>query len=141
MKLVELTEGIVSRTSQTETRVGNAIDIIAKALADNYDFDPKTKIMIPRPVSIVSDLNEVFDHIIDKMHDGEQWFDQSEKFGIKPKYKDAFMRALVFLSREYIAQLGDSSSAKWDIAISALNEWYTDVLNQIEKKYETYRSS
>ncbi len=171
MRFIEfLVEGIVSRTSQHDKRFEGAINIIAKALADNYDVDPKTNIMSPRSGEMIDRAHEWLTHYVNaqmearadaamKVDDEDmedyQWErDKSIKtksqlakeFGIKPQYIDTFFRAFLFFAQEYVRRTGSVHVQFGDANVGeettdAANEWYEEKIHELEKKYEAYRSN
>ncbi len=144
-----LTEGIQSRTSQTDHRLVRAVDVIARALAYNT-YSPQSKIIPPYPQEIIGAFEQAFDVISDKIYKGQttdfDLRDYADNFGITAKYNEPFQKAFLFIAEHYMRRYmkaEDIRLAHDDFAevVNDSVEWYTGIVDQIEKKYEAYRSN
>ena len=146
MKLIELIEGIVGRTSQHDKREEGAIDVIGKTISNTF-ITPGFRV---RPTTIKKRRLDNFEDTLVtlaaflQVKDNQplDWFFQNrfDELRIKPKdrppYSPHMKNALIYLAQRYNQIESESEDNVQDSQHRGAEErrWYYDIVDRIEKK-------
>ncbi len=124
MKLTDLIEGIVSRTSQHDKRTNAAIGVIANEISD------WSSLVAHRRLDNFTDVFASLAAFIEggsKIEELDWYFERSfMELKVKPKNRDSFKNAWVYLANRYnYIESKDEESVQ---------EWYYDIIDRIQKE-------